>query len=266
MGIKLEPPITESITILMIVAHPDDIEFGAGGSAAVWTAAGATVIYCIVTDGSAGSNKPGEDLAQLVKTRQAEQIEAAAKVGVHDVRFLGYKDGTLQPTLELRRDLTRLIREVKPHRVVIMDPRAILMADDEHGFYYINHPDHRATGEASLHAVFPSAGTRPIFPELLDEGLEPHDVKELYLNMAETSNIAVDISPVWEQKIEALLCHRSQVGEDVVPMIRRWDEETGKLVGVQFAETFQVMRFGAPPNSDGGNGQITDGAGAPSAE
>ncbi len=261
MTLKLEPPITAPITILMIVAHADDIEFGAGGSAAVWAAAGAKVVYCIVTDGSAGSNKPGEDLAQLVKTREAEQIEAAAKVGVTDVRFLRYKDGMLEPTLALRRDITRLIRELKPHRVVIMDPRAVLMADDEHGFYYINHPDHRAASEASLHAVFPSAGTRPIFPELLDEGLEPHDVSELYLNMTDTPNIAVDISAVWEQKIESLLCHRSQVGEDVVPMIRGWDAATGKEAGVQYAETFQVMRFGAPPN-----GQVTDGAGAPSTE
>jgi LmbE family N-acetylglucosaminyl deacetylase len=111
--------------ILIVVAHPDDIEFGAGGSVAVWAQEGAQITYCIVTDGGAGSNKSGEDLAQLVKTRQAEQIAAAEVVGVHDVRFLGYKDGTLQHTLELRREITRLIREIRPYRVMITDPTMV---------------------------------------------------------------------------------------------------------------------------------------------
>jgi LmbE family N-acetylglucosaminyl deacetylase len=224
--------------ILFIVAHPDDIEFGAGGSAAVWTAEGAQVTYCIVTDGSAGSNKPGEDLAQLVVTRQAEQIAAAELLGVRDVRFLGYKDGTLQPSLELRRDLTRLIRELKPYRVVITDPTMILA-----GNFYINHPDHRAVAESALYAVFPSAGTRPIFPELLDEGFEPHEVSELYMQFTDKPETVVDISSVIDLKIQSLLCHKSQLGPEVEKMVREWDAEAGKEKGYAFAETFRVMKL-----------------------
>ncbi|MDX2161185.1 MAG: PIG-L deacetylase family protein [bacterium] len=243
MPLKMEAPLDAPVNMLVIVAHPDDIEFGAAGSIARWTAAGHRVTYCIVTDGSAGSNKPDEDLAQLIATRRREQTEAGALVGVTDIRFLGYQDGTLQPTLELRRDLTRLIREIKPYRVMIMDPTTVLVQDDEHGFYYINHPDHRAAGEAALYAVFPSAGTRPIFPELLAEGYEPHDVTELYLTIAGTGSVAVDISDVFETKIASLLCHRSQIGDDIRPMIEQWDSAAGAQIGVKYAETFRVMRF-----------------------
>jgi LmbE family N-acetylglucosaminyl deacetylase len=238
---ELEKPFTAPFRILIIVAHPDDIEFGAAGSAAVWSDAGADVTYCIVTDGSAGSNDKDVILSELTERRRMEQWEAASHVGVKDVRFLGYKDGMLEPTLELRRDLTRLIRELRPDRVAIMDPTMILISSEQ--FDYINHPDHRATGEASLYAVFPSAETRPIFPELLSEGLEPHHVKELYLMMSDKPNIAVDISAVWERKTKALLSHKSQLSEEVIEFVRPWDVETGKQTGVELAESFRVMRF-----------------------
>lgn len=227
--------------ILVIAAHPDDIEFGVAGSVARWTDEGVEVVYCIVTDGSAGSNDPNTDLKELINRRRHEQIEAAKIVGVHDVRFLGYADGTLEPTLELRRDLTRLIREVRPQRVIIMDPTSILLQSPE--FDYINHPDHRASGEAALYAVFPSAGTRPIFPELLAEGFEPHDVAELYMFISEKEQEFVDISSTIERKIQSLLCHKSQLGEDVGDMVRRWSAEAGKTAGYAYAEGFRVMRF-----------------------
>ena len=166
------------------MAHPDDIEFGTGGQVARWTDAGHRVVYCLVTDGGAGSNETNVDHADLVARRQQEQLKAADIVGVDDVRFLGYADGTLQPTLELRRDLTRIIRELKPYRVLIMDPTRCCFSATSRSDY-INHPDHRAAGEAALYAVFPSAETRPIFPELLDEGYEPHHVSELYLMMGD---------------------------------------------------------------------------------
>lgn len=227
--------------ILIIAAHADDIEFGAGGSAAVWSDAGAEVIYCIVTDGSSGGNGIDVNTADLVPLRQDEQRRAAAHLGVKDVIFLGYRDGMLQPTLELRRDLTRLIRRLRPDRVLIMDPTAVLLGGA--GFDYINHPDHRAAGEAGLYAVFPSAESRPIFPELLLEGLEPHHVNELYLMTSDKTTTAVDITPVIERKVAALLEHRSQVDESVAEMVRNWAAESGKLVGVPFAEDFRVMRF-----------------------
>ena len=229
---------TSPIRILVIVAHPDDIEFGMGGSVALWTDEGHEVIYAMVTDGSAGTNEPGADLAALARTRRDEQIAAAAVVGVRDVRFLGYRDGVLQPTLELRRELTRLIRQVRPHRVVCQDPTMIFA-----GNVYINHPDHRAAGEAALYAVFPSAETRPIFPELLEEGLEPHKVHELYITFSPQPDTFVDISSVIDRKIESLLCHRSQVGPEVGPMVRTWDAEDGKKAGVEYAESFRVMRL-----------------------
>lgn len=229
--------------VLVIAAHHDDIEFGAAGSVARWVDEGAQVIYCIVTDGGAGSNDPDIDLGELIRTRQAEQCEAARIVGVNDVRFLGYRDGTLQPTLDVRRDLTRLIREVKPDRVVIQDPTTVLVEDR-----YINHPDHRAAGEAALYAVFPSAETRPIFPELLAEGYEPHHVGELYLMLTHHPDGYVDITSAIDRKLDSLLAHRSQVKSEEADMVRAWNMEAGKTAGCAYAETFRVMNLNGNSN------------------
>jgi len=226
------------LTILAVVAHPDDTEFGIAGSVARWTAEGHTVIYCIVTDGAAGSNEPSVDPQTLVETRRAEQVAAAAVTGVHDVRFLGYPDGSLQPTLELRRAITRLIREVRPDRVVCQDPRTYFF-----GHNYINHPDHRAVGEATIYAVFPSAETRHIFPELLAEGLEPHKVSELYLDLTLHPDTYVDISDTIDRKLTAVGCHRSQVGPEAIAMVREWAAEAGARAGFAFAEAFRVLRL-----------------------
>jgi LmbE family N-acetylglucosaminyl deacetylase len=225
-------------TILIVAAHPDDIDIGLGGSVARWTDEGHRVVYCIVTDGSAGSNAPDVDLVALVATRREEQIAAAAILGVSEVRFLGYPDGALQPTLELRRELTRLIREIKPYRVVCQDPSTIFF-----GANYINHPDHRAAGEAAIYAVFPSSETRPIFPELLAEGYEPHKVSELYLDIALAPDITIDISATIDRKIAAILCHRSQVGPEVEQWVRQWGAESGAQAGYPYAESFRVMRL-----------------------
>ncbi|MBL8155965.1 MAG: PIG-L family deacetylase [Anaerolineae bacterium] len=232
--------------VLVIAAHPDDIEFGAAGTIACWTDEGAVVTFCIVTDGAAGSNEPGVDLKALSLTRQDEQRAAAAVLGVQDVIFLGYPDGTLQPTLELRRDLTRLIRQIRPDCVMIQDPTVFFAGD-----FYINHPDHRAAGEAALYAVFPSAGTRPIFPELLAEGYEPFDVPELWLMFANQAEKVVEISAALDRKVEALLCHKSQVGPEVGEMIREWARDDGKAHGYAAAESFRVMRLKRDPATDG---------------
>jgi len=246
---ELEKPITSPFRVLVIAAHPDDIEFGAAGSVAVWSASGAEVTYCIVTDGAAGSNEKDVIYDQLVQRRKDEQNTAAEIVGVKEVVFLGYADGALTPSMELRRDLTRLIRRIKPDRVLIMDPTIVLLSGE--GFDYINHPDHRAAGEASLYAVFPSAETRPIFPELLEEGFEPHHVNELYLMLSDKPNITVDVSAVWDKKIQSLLSHRSQLDESVVDMIRMWDQAAGKELGLAYAETFRKMSFiNATPQKD----------------
>lgn len=234
--------------IVVIVAHHDDIEFGLSGSVAQWVRAGAVVTYVIVTDGGAGSNDPNITRAELVAKRRQEQLAASAVVGVTDTRFLGYPDGMLQPTLELRRDLTRILRQVKPQRVVCQDPTTVFAGDG-----YVNHPDHRAAGEAAIYAVFPSSETRPIFPELLDEGYEPHKVRELYLTLTMQPTHFVDISATHAQKLDALRCHVSQIGagddaeNGAIKWIREWDADMGKKVGVAYAESFKVMQFDRPP-------------------
>lgn len=232
--------------ILGIFAHPDDAEFMCGGSAALWAEQGAQITYCIVTDGAAGSNDPNQDLAELVRTRADEQRAACAVLGIHDVRFLGYTDGTLQPSIELRRELTRLIRQLKPHRVVTGDPTAVFFGTD-----YINHPDHRAAAEAAIYAVFPSACTRPIFPELLAEGLEPHQVHEVYISGDDAhATIHIDISSTIERKIEALRCHKSQLDPGDGQWIREWATNTGKAANLPYAEAFRVMTL-VPPDTTG---------------
>jgi LmbE family N-acetylglucosaminyl deacetylase len=247
MADQSEPKLSTSVPerVLVIVAHPDDVEFGAAGSIARWTDQGAQVTYCMVTDGAAGTNDPDADLAELARTRQAEECEAAEAVGVHDVRFLGHADGTLQPTMELRRELTRLIREVKPDRVVVQDPTTTFVEDR-----YINHPDHRAAGEAAVYAVFPSAETRPIFPELLKEGYEPHHVKELYMMLTLQPDTYVDVSASMDRKMKSLMSHRSQIRPEDEKMVREWGAETGKQVGCQYAEGFRVMILGQDAPKD----------------
>ncbi len=239
--------VTTPERVLVIAAHPDDIEFGAAGTLAHWADEGAQITYCMVTDGAAGSNEPDADLVALVRQRQEEQLEAAKVLGVQDVRFLGYADGTLEATIGLRRDLTRIIRELKPDRVMIQDPTMVYA-----GNFYVNHPDHRAAGEAALYAVFPSAGTRPIFPELLAEGYEPHDVSQLWIMMSEQVDAIIDITAYMERKLKSLLCHQSQkLDEAVANMVKGWDKETGKPHGLMYAETFRVMvmKQEAPPEA-----------------
>jgi LmbE family N-acetylglucosaminyl deacetylase len=227
------------LRVLGVFAHPDDAEFTCGGSAALWADQGAQITYVVVTNGAAGSNDPNQDLHELVRIREAEQRAACAVLGVQEVLFLGYPDGTLQPTLELRRELTQIIRRLKPDRVVCGDPSAVLYGDG-----YINHPDHRAAAEAAIYAVFPSAVTRPIFPELLAEGLEPHQVKEVYIS-ADGAHVTtyVDIATTLDRKIEALRCHKSQLDPGDGKWIREWAAETGKAGNLEYAEAFRVMKL-----------------------
>ena len=231
--------------IVVTAAHHDDIEFGAAGSVARWIREeGATVTYVIITDGGSGSNDPALTRAEIVARRRAEQLAAAAVVGVRDVRFLDYPDGTLVASLALRRDLTRIIRETKPYRVVCQDPTTVFVRSQ-----YINHPDHRAAGEATLYAAFPSAETRPVFPELLAEGYEPHKIGELYMDLTQAATHFVDISSTAALKMAALGAHVSQIGAgaDFENGAKKWITEhnraSGEQVGVEYAEYFRVMKF-----------------------
>lgn len=225
----------KATTRMVITAHPDDAEFTVAGTVARWAKEGYAVIYVICTDGSRGSNEPDMPPERMAPIRHAEQLEAARILGVQAVIFLDYEDGTLQPSLELRRDLTRLIRRYKPDIVICSDPTRYFHRD-----MYVNHPDHRAAGEAALYAIFPSAVTRFIFPELLEEGLEPHKVGEIYLYGSTEPNTWVDITETIELKVAALKAHRSQVDPDYAEIrIREWNGQVGRQYGVPYAEEFR---------------------------
>lgn len=191
---------------IVIMAHPDDPEFFSGGTIAHWCAAGAEVIYLILTNGNKGSDDPAMTPAKLVAIRREEQQAAANILGVKQVIFLDEPDGELQSTLNLRQRVVAEIRRFKPDAIISLDPTRY--------FYqgmYINHADHRAAGEVAVDAVFPAARNRMYHPELLDDGLEPHAVKEVYLAGTMQANRWVDITDVLETKLKAIRCHASQI-------------------------------------------------------
>lgn len=227
---------------LAVSAHPDDIEFGAAGTVAQWVDQGAEVTLCIVTDGSTGTQDRSLMGEPLREVRLAETREAAEVIGVAEVVWLGYPDGSVEYTLDLRKDLARVFRTYRPHRFMVMDPTPTI--EDR----FINHPDHRAVGQASLDLSI-TAGTTPgHFPELLEEGIEPwRGLREVWIMGPAPGPVAVDITSTLERKIEALMCHRSQVGEapeEVGEWVRQWTAEAGRPHGFDHAETFRVIAQG----------------------
>ena len=227
---------------MSIQAHPDDQEFTIAGTLAKWVKNGCKIISVIVTSGDAGSNDPakGPDYKPiLAHLREDEQIAANLVLGIKETAFLHYPDGELVASLQLRKDLTRLIRLYKPDLVVTSDPTRVFYGSD-----YTNHPDHRAAAEAAVYATFPSSETRLIFTDLLDEGYEPHNVKKLYLHGAEKPDVWVEISETLDLKIAALKKHVSQLGDwDPADMMREWAVETGKEKGLKAAESYKVMNL-----------------------
>lgn len=222
---------------MVIVAHPDDADFLAAGTMAKWAREGIEVTLVVITDGSKGSDDPEMSPERLVKIREEEQRAAAATLGVRDVVFLGYEDGALQDNTSVRHDLTRLIRQYRPSRVICMDPTVRW-----HGSGYINHPDHIAGANAALAAVSLLARNRPSFPDLAAAGLEPHKVKHLYLGSTATPDHWVDIGETIDLKVQALRQHRSQLdGHDVEPMIREWAARDAEGHGMQYAESFKLF-------------------------
>jgi LmbE family N-acetylglucosaminyl deacetylase len=226
--------------VLSIHAHPDDQEFTVAGTLAAWARAGADIVTVCLTRGDAGSNQftPADmTRARLAKIREEEQRAACRVLGISDVVFLDYEDGVLTASIDMRRDLTRLIRRYTPDTVVCGDPTMRF-----YGNRYMNHPDHRVAADVALDAVFPSAETRFIFPELLDEGLAPHHVREVWLHGASRSDTVVDIASTLPLKIAALREHKSQMGSwDPAPMITAWAREQGKRKRLRAAESFRRM-------------------------
>lgn len=225
---------------MSIVAHPDDQDFTISGALAKWAQAGCKVISVLITSGNSGSNdsaRGAEYKPELAQLREAEQLAANKILGISETIFLRYPDGELVADLKLRKDLTRLIRIHKPDAVVTGDPDARFYGDG-----YINHPDHRAAAEAATYAVFPSAGTRLIFADLLDEGLAPHNVKRLYIHGAEKPDTWVDIAATLETKIAALKQHVSQVDTHAAETwMREWAQAEGREKGLEYAEAYKVM-------------------------
>jgi LmbE family N-acetylglucosaminyl deacetylase len=231
------PPDEAIERILVVTAHPDDVDFGCAGSVARWTDAGIAVSYCIVTNGEAGGSDLSVPRPTMAEIRQSEQRAAAKVVGVTDLTFLGYPDGRLVSTIELRRDISRVIRRVRPQRVVSQSPERSFQR------VYASHPDHLAAGDATLAAVYPDARNPFAHPELLAEGFEPWSVPEIYLMTFGTPDVYVDITDTVERKLDALRSHASQMQEsmDLDTLVKDWGGSVAAAGGLpegRLAESF----------------------------
>ena len=227
---------------LVITAHPDDVDFGAAGTVALWTDAGIDVTYCVITDGDAGGFDPNVPRDQIGGIRQEEQRAAAKLVGVSDVVFLGYPDGRLEVSLDLRRYLSKVIREARPDRVICQSPQRNMVRIPA------SHPDHLAAGEAALCAVYPDARNPFAFVEELGE-LDAWTVKETWVMAMERSNRYVDITDVFDRKMAALYAHASQHPDPgrLDPLVRGWNgmnAAAGELLEGRLAEAFWIMETG----------------------
>lgn len=227
--------------ILVIGAHPDDVDFGVAGTIAHWTKASKQVSYCIITDGDAGGFDPSVARDRIAEIRNKEQRNAGAVVGVTNIYFLGYRDGELETSMALRRDISRVIRQVRPQLVVCQSPERNLDR------IFASHPDHLAAGEASMSAVYPDSRNPFAHTALLcDEGLEAWSVSELWLVAHPTPNYFVDVTDTFDTKLAAIRAHVSQLPkpEELEPRMRGWGEKTAQLAGFpegRLAEGFRVI-------------------------
>jgi len=229
--------------ILFVTAHPDDLDFGAGGTIAQWTAKGIEVFYCICTNGDQGGEDPSVPREEMPKIRQREQRDAAKALGVpsENIEFLNHRDGWLVPTIELRKEIVRVIRKVKPQRMVIQSP--------ERNWDRIpaSHPDHMAAGEAAIQAVYPDARNAFAFEDLLkNENLEPWRVREVWVMSHKEPDHFVDITDTFDLKIAALNAHVSQTAHnsEMPRMVREWGERNAKAQGLpdgRVAEVFKIV-------------------------
>ncbi|MEI6866968.1 MAG: PIG-L deacetylase family protein [Actinomycetes bacterium] len=237
------PPIddAEIERILIVTAHPDDLDFGAAGTIAQWVKAGIAVSYCICTNGDQGGEDPDVPRDEMPKIRQREQRAAGAALGVTDIEFLNYRDGWLEPTIELRKAIVRQIRRVQPQRMVIQSP------ERNWDRLFASHPDHMAAGEAAIQAVYPDARNAFAFEDLLKvEGLKPWTVDEVWVMSSNMADHHVDITETFGQKMAALHSHVSQTAHnpELENMVRSWGERNAQSVGLpegRLAETFKIV-------------------------
>jgi LmbE family N-acetylglucosaminyl deacetylase len=233
--------MTRTFTSAMLLfAHPDDADFGCGGTVAAWAAAGTEVHYVVITDGSAGDNTPGAVRGQVAGVREREQRDAARILGVTSVTFLGERDGHLEVTDATRRKVCREVRRLRPEVLVCPDPARLWFGEG-----YVNHWDHKQAGILGLTAVMPDAPSRPMFPELLDEGFEPYEVPNLYLAGADQPDVFVDVTATFELKLAALAAHVSQGTERSIPWVRERAELVAAQMGpgARYGEAFKGFRF-----------------------
>jgi LmbE family N-acetylglucosaminyl deacetylase len=225
---------------LVITAHPDDVDFGAAGTVGGLTDAGVEVTYCLVTDGDAGGFDHAIPRSEMASLRRAEQTRAAKEVGVESLVFLGHGDGRVVADLTLRRDLSRVIRQVRPNLVITQS------AERNLDRIYASHPDHLAAGEAALCAVYPDARNPFAYPDLADEGLEAWTVREVWIMGGAGTNGHIDVTDQLDRKIRALLCHETQHQDPsgVEQRVRGWMAATALAMGLdegRLAEAFRVV-------------------------
>ena len=228
--------------ILVILAHPDDPEFFCGATLARWALAGHEIHYCLLTCGDKGSDDPNISSDELCRMRHEEQENAARIIGVKSVSFLDHPDGYLVPDMSLRRDVTRIIRKFAPDVLVTCDPTNIYPSES----YPLNHPDHRAAGQAVLDAVFPASGSGLFFPELLAEGYTPHRPNEVWISVTNQANTELDVTDTWEKKIQAVLEHKSQIAdpESLIDRMRnRWKTSSSAEEEPRYKEEFRVISW-----------------------
>lgn len=230
----------EPLRVLVISAHPDDVDFGCGGTLALWAQEGAEIIYTICTSGEKGTDDPSLTNLALAQTREREQRAAARIIGAKEVVFLRKPDGELQYSLEFRGELVRMIRKYRPAILFTHDP-----ANRAFDNQYINHADHRVVGELTFDAAYPAALNRNFFPGHLAEELTPHAVSEIYFFAAAQPNTWVDIEPTLTTKIKALRCHTSQVKKPKVmeELVRTWFGAWGREKGLAYAEQFRRLQI-----------------------
>jgi len=232
---------TEVQRVLVVTAHPDDLDFAAGGTIAQWCAEGIEVSYCIATNGDQGGVDPKITRDEMKAIRRREQREAGNILGAKDIFFLDYRDGWLTPTVELRKDIVRVIRQVQPQRMLIQSP------ERNWNRLGASHPDHLAAGEAAIQAIYPDAGNRFAFEDLLlEEGLEPWEIKEAWVLMSEHYDHHVDITDTFDKKMAALRAHASQTShvEEFEDRIRNWGISSGEAAGLpagRLAENFKIV-------------------------
>jgi LmbE family N-acetylglucosaminyl deacetylase len=229
-------------TVLVVLAHPDDPEFFCGGTIGLWASQGRRVVYCLLTRGDKGSDDPHTDPEALMAQRTQEQMAAAEVLGVSEVVFLDHRDGEIHADDQLCLEITRVIRQVKPDIFVTCDPTNFYPSRNR-----LNHADHRAAGEAALNAVFPAARSGMYFPQLLEEGLPAHKVHQIYIAGAAQPDLSIDITSQFERKIQAIGCHVSQVGDDLVALKERLEQyfidPESPSEAQRFIERFRYMNL-----------------------